>query len=66
MIPERTSEWTVGTLIEALRGLDPNTPVYICGFHARGMSRITLTTMGDPVTGRYSGDPEGPSCVVIE
>jgi hypothetical protein len=60
--------FTVGTLIKALQqsGVDPDTPIWAVGLHARPITGLSVTTMGDPVTGRASGDPDGPPVIVIE
>jgi siroheme synthase len=60
--------FTVGGLIKALQesGCPPDTPVWLVGMHARPAKSFTITTVGDPVTGRMSGDPSGPTVVVIE
>lgn len=60
--------YTVGKLIKALQesGLDPDTPVWAVGLHARQVTSVTITTTADPSTGRRSGDPDGSPVVVIE
>jgi len=60
--------FTVGSLLKALQesGCPPDTPVWAIGMHARPITSFTITTAGDPATGRQSGDPGGPTVVVIK
>jgi hypothetical protein len=58
--------FTVGKLIEALKKVNPDTPVYAAGLQARPIKRITFTTFGDPSKGRPAGEPDAPSVVVLE
>lgn len=68
MTDDPKSFFTVGKLIKALEesGLPPDTPVWATGMHARLITELEITTAGDPVTGRYSGDPRGPTVLVLK
>jgi len=60
--------YTVGQLIKMLTesGVPPETPVWAIGLHARQITSVSITTTGDPATGRRSGDPAGATVVVLE
>lgn len=63
----KPSGFTVSTLIKWLTesGCPPDTPVWLVGMHARPAKGLTITTAGDPVTGREAGHPDGPTVVVL-